>query len=312
MTLRHHPSPGNDSRRHSPGDTNELPTPWPQTCPRGILKGMTPLAHHLYGSPAEPVLVLLHAYPLNSRMWDGVIALLHEHDADLPILTVDAPGFGDSPSGEDVARMVGGGEEPSLDTFAEALEAMLRELDIEQIVLAGLSLGGYAALAYAEKYPDRICGIGMLDTKAEADEEPARKVRLATAAKVLTEGTEAIASSINAVLGETTLASRPDVVAELKKEIAAAPPAGVAWIQRAMATRPGRMHVLEALNVPALVLRGEEDTLSPAPAAEAMVAALGAAPLVTIPGVGHMSATEAPEPVAKALADLYARSAAAT
>jgi len=278
---------------------------------------MAPLSYHLHGTAERPVLVLLHAYPLDSRMWDGVISHLHAEDPDLPILTVDAPGFGDSPEGPAVSEQVDGDEEPSLDTFAKALDATLSELQIDEIVLAGLSLGGYVALAYAEAYPERIRGLGLLDTKAEADEEPARKVRLTTAAKVMTEGTSAIEGSLNNVLGATTLAQRPDVVEEVRKEILAAPPAAVAWIQKAMAARPSRLNVLERLDVPAVVLRGDEDSLSSAQSADAMAAALrvaaprlGGIGVVTLPGVGHMSANEAPEQVAGALADLYARVAA--
>lgn len=278
---------------------------------------MAPLSYHLYGTTERPVLVLLHAYPLDSRMWDGVISHLHVEDPELPILTVDAPGFGDSPEGPEVSDLVDGGEEPSLETYAKALEATLSELQINEIVLAGLSLGGYAALAYAEEYPERIRGLGLLDTKAEADEEPARKVRLATAAKVMSEGTAAIEDSLNTVLGATTLAQRPDVVEDVRSQILAAPPAAVAWIQKAMASRPSRLNVLERLDVPAVVVRGDEDSLSSAQSADAMATALrvavprlGGVGVVTLPGVGHMSANEAPDQVAGALADLYARVAA--
>lgn len=260
------------------------------------------------------MLVLLHAYPLDSRMWEEVIAHLHEERPDLPILTIDAPGFGDSPGGEEIAKEMGRSEEPALETVAAALEATLEHLGVDDVVLAGLSLGGYVALAYAEEYPGRIRGIGLLDTRAEADEEPARKVRLSTAVRVLAEGTSVIEGSVNAVLGKTTLATAPGVVERLRGQILAAPPEGVAWIQRAMAARPDRLHVLERLHVPALVLRGEEDELSTQASAEAMATALGArravmggSGVLTLPRVGHMSANEAPDAVAGALADLYSR-----
>lgn len=263
------------------------------------------------------MLVLLHAYPLNSHMWDGVIEHLHAENPGLAILTLDAPGFGESPTGPEVAEMVGSEDAPSLETFALAIEETLEHLGIEQIVLAGLSLGGYAALAYAEEFPDRLRGFGLLDTKAEADEEPARKVRLATAAKVVEQGTSAIEGSVDMVLGATTRATLPQVVDQVRHEILAAPPEAVAWIQRAMAARPDRMHVLEELQVPALVLRGEEDELSSERSAQAMALALGTTPamlgasgVVTLPRVGHMSANEAPAEVASALTDLCARAGA--
>lgn len=301
-----------------------------------MLGKMSPLSFRVYGSPAapahpsgeparasgdsaasgepaqRPTLVLLHAYPLDSRMWDEVIPHLRAEDPDRPILTIDAPGFGDSPPGPEVAAALGRGGDPSLETFADAIEATLEELGIERIVLVGLSLGGYAALAYAEKHPDRIAGIGLLDTKAEADDEPARKVRLSTAAKVTEEGTGAIEGSLEVVLGPTSLAERPGVVADLREQILAAPPEAVAWIQRAMAARPDRLEALRGVAIPALVLRGAEDALSPRDSAEAMAAALGGIDVVTLDGVGHMSANEAPTEVARAVADLHARVAPAT
>ncbi|HLS02916.1 MAG TPA: hypothetical protein VK054_13230, partial [Beutenbergiaceae bacterium] len=94
----------------------------------------------------------------------------------------------------------------------------------------------------------------------------------------------------------------------------AAPPQAVAWIQRAMANRPNRLAALANLNIPALVLRGEEDELASAQSARAMAAALADTPtvlgtrsVVTLPEVGHLSANEAPAMVASAIADLYSR-----
>lgn len=280
---------------------------------------MNTLGHSLHlpsddsGRDATP-LVLLHAYPLDSSMWDEVISHLRDTDPRIPILTIDAPGFGTSAPGEEIARTLDLDPSPSLETYAHGIAAVLNHLGFEKVAMAGLSLGGYAALAFAEHYPERLAGLGLLDTKAEADDEPARKVRLATAVRVVEEGIGAIEGSVEVVLGETTRATAPDVVAEVRAQILAAPPEGVAWIQRAMAARPSRLHVLEALHIPALVLRGEEDELSSAGSAEAMATALHTSPavlggsgVVTLPGVGHMSANEAPARVASALADLWSR-----
>lgn len=288
-------------------------------------QAMTPLAYTTHGPVRElgsptgteqrlPAVVLLHAYPLNSTMWDRVISHLHADHPGMPILTIDAPGFGDSPAGPQVAEQVGGPEEPSLDTYALAIEATLQTLNLPQVVMVGLSLGGYAAMAYAEKFPDRLAGIGLLNTKAEADDEPARKVRLRTAAQVLEEGVGVIEKSLESVLGHTTRFHRLEIVEEVRQEILAAPPQAVAWIQRAMANRPNRLPALTQLDIPALVLRGEEDELASPQSARAMAAALADTPtvlgtrsVVSLPEVGHLSANEAPAMVASAIADLYSR-----
>lgn len=254
--------------------------------------------------------MLLHAYPLDSSMWDDVIDALTATSPWIPIVTIDAPGFGASPFAPDGD----GAPPPSLDAVAARIEATLAAEGITHAVVAGLSLGGYLTLALADRAPDLFAGIGLLDTKAEADPEPARKVRLATAAKVLELGADAIAGSLEVVLGPTTLAERPDVVARLRAQIAQAPPRAVAWIQRAMAARPNRLGTLERLAarepaIPSLVLRGDEDSLSSAESAAAMARALGpGSERVTILGAGHMSANEAASAVAGALTRLYRRS----
>lgn len=262
-----------------------------------------PLAVYRSG-PDHPVpLVLLHAFPLDALMWEDVVMRL----PDVPVITVDAPGFGDSPSYEVVAAAVGGvPEEPSLETYADAVAASLRREGIERAVVAGLSMGGYVVMALAERQPQVLAGIGLLDTKPTEDDDAARAARLRVARQAEGElGSESVAPMAEALLGESTKAERPDLVLEVKGLLAAAPPAGIVWAQRAMAARPDRLAVLEGLDVPALVLRGTQDTLSSEEAAEAMAEALGDCPNVLVPGSGHLTAVEAPEPVADALRALW-------
>ena len=111
-----------------------------------------------------------------------------------------------------------------------------------------------------------------------------------------------------ALLGETSRADRPDLVEHLEDWITDQGPRGIAWAQRAMAARPDRTEVLRAFAGPATVVVGEQDELSPIDAARHMAVALADARLVVVPGAGHMTAIENPEPVAVALGDLLRRS----
>lgn len=261
-----------------------------------------PLALHRHGPETGLPLVLLHGFPLDSRMWDDVVTRL----ADLPVVTVDAPGFGGSPAPGAVAVAVGRDAEPSLETAADAVAATLRAAGVERAVVAGLSMGGYVLLALAERHRGLLAAVGLLDTKAEADPEEARANRLRVAEEAERAGADAVAGMVEAVLGETTLAERPEVVARMRAWLAQAPATGIAWAQRAMAARPTRLSALEDLEVPGLVLRGTEDTLSPQAAAQQMAQTLGGGTeLVVVPRVGHMSAVEDPDPVAQALRRLY-------
>ncbi|MPV38137.1 alpha/beta fold hydrolase [Georgenia subflava] len=266
---------------------------------------MTPvLSLTRHGEPGGLPLVLLHAFPLDSRMWDEVVALLPELD----VITLDAPGFGGSPTPLAVAERLGRPTEPALETYAAAVVDSLRSTGVERAVVAGLSMGGYAALALAERHRSLLAGIGLLDTKASADDDAARANRLRVAEAAAGDaGSEAVAPMVDQVLGETTHAQRPELVERMRALLGEAPPVGIAWAQRAMAVRPDRTAALEDLDVPALVLRGAEDGMSPQSALNAMAEALSDVEVVVVPRSGHMSALEAPDQVADALRALHAR-----
>lgn len=243
-----------------------------------------------------PTVVLLHAFPLDSRLWDDVLDPLVESGWD--VVVPDLRGFGQSAYGED-----GPDDEPSLVWMARDVLGILDRLGVNSAVVVGLSLGGYVAMELVRQDASRIAGLALVDTKASADGDEARANRLRIAEQVLEAGsTTALARAmLPGLLGATTLASRPEVVERVRGWIEEADPAGVAWAQRAMAARPDSHADLAALTVPALVLWGEEDGLAPRAEQDSMVAALRDARVVEVPGCGHLSAVEAPEAVVAAL-----------
>jgi pimeloyl-ACP methyl ester carboxylesterase len=242
-------------------------------------------------------LVLLHAFPLSSAMW---APLVPELAGVARVVLVDLPGLGASP--------LPGAGEPSLEVSAESVVGVLDRLGLQRAVLAGVSMGGYVAMALARRNPERVAGLALIDTKAEADAAEARANRLRMADAVLGEtGTRVLAPMLDTLLGPTTHARQQPVVDAVRSWFADASPAGVAWSQRAMAVRPDSMPVLAELAVPAVVVVGEEDALTPPAAAEAMTAALADAVLTVVPGAGHLSPLEAPRWVARALTGLVVR-----
>jgi len=259
---------------------------------------MTGLALHRHGPDLEPggvPLVLLHGFPLDSRMWSTTVELL----TDVPVVTVDAPGFGDSDPLID--------DEPSLDLYANAVVSTLSDAGIFRAVVAGLSMGGYVALSLAERHPQLLAGIGLLDTKSSADDDAGRAKRLAVADAALSdEGSAAVAPMVDALLSSATHEDDAELVARVRDWLAQAPPEGIAWAQQAMAARPDRLHVLGALGIPALVLRGEHDALATAQDHAAMADALGVE-VVVVPRAGHMPAREDPAATAASLRDLHSR-----
>ncbi len=238
-------------------------------------------------------LVLLHAFPLSSWMYGPLRAEL----AGVPLVTPDFPGFG--------AAAPAPGSEPSLAAYADAVDAAVCGID-DSVVLGGTSMGGYVTLAYAaayaERIDDRVVGLALLDTKASADPEAARANRLRQAAATEADGLAVILDEVAPkLLGEATAAARPDLVESVRAQVAAAPPASVAYALRAMAARDDTLDVLRALaGLPALVLRGADDVLSSQADVEAMAGALGC-PVTTIDGAGHLAALEQPAAVAAAL-----------
>ncbi|MCV2394071.1 alpha/beta hydrolase [Actinotalea sp. M2MS4P-6] len=266
--------------------------------------GMLALHTLRRGGSGTPPLVLLHGFPLDHRMWLDVLDLL---TGDPTVLAPDLPGFGVSPIGEDVAEHVGG-TGPSVDVMADAVAAALRAAGVERAVVGGLSMGGYVAMALAERHPDLIAGLALLDTKSGADPEPARANRLRIADAVLADDSvDAVLPMRTTLLGATSRQTRTDLVEHLETWIADQGASGVAWAQRAMAARPDRTDVLRGVGVPAVVVVGEQDDLSPVDQAELMAEALPDATLVVVPSAGHMTPIENPEPVAAALSALLAR-----
>lgn len=252
--------------------------------------GMTVALHVREAGSGRPV-VLLHAFPLSSAMWlDQRNALGDRYR----VITPDQRGFGGSPLGDDP---------PSLDEAADDLAAVLDGLGLDRVVLGGLSMGAYAAMAFLRRHPGRVSALVLADTKAGADAPEAAANRERIAARLEADGsTDALVEDVlPALLGATTVRERPLAAGRVRALLSSAPPAAAAWAQLAMAARPDSMPTLREADVPALVLRGDEDALSSQDDAEAMVEALPQSRLVVLPGAGHLTAVEVPEAFGKAV-----------
>lgn len=245
-------------------------------------------------------LVLLHGFPLDVRMWTVCAAAL---PPGIRAIGVDLPGAGHSDLD---------GAPPALEHSAERVHDTLRGMGVGNAIVAGLSMGGYVALALADLYPGFVAGLGLVDTKSVADPDAVRanRYRIADAVEE-TQTVDAVLGMPAVLLSETSARERRHLFPVLESWIRSQSPAGVAWMQRAMAVRPDRTAVLEKYDAPVAVVVGEQDTLSPPAEAEHMVAAArlagGDAMLTEIPGAGHMAPVEDPAPVAGALADLHER-----
>ena len=233
---------------------------------------------------AGPALLFLHAFPLGLGMWEPqVSAFASSHQ----VIRFDARGFGGSPPGDGLLTM---------ERIADDAVGLLDHLDVSRAIVCGLSMGGYAAFALVRRHADRLKALVLADTRAGADSDAARAARAAQADKVRKEGSASIADAVlPKLVGETTHAQRPELVARLKETIAANPPRGIADALAGLAARADSASTLREVRVPTLVVCGAEDVLTPVSESEALVRGIAGSQIQIIPGAGHLSSLENPE-----------------
>jgi pimeloyl-ACP methyl ester carboxylesterase len=240
-------------------------------------------------------LVLLHAFPVDHRMWDGIVDEIAE--AGWQIFTPDIRGFGTAPSWGELT--------PSLTQCAMDVENLLATYGIENYVVGGCSLGGYISMELMRRNPDRIAGAILIDTKASADnaDQIANRQRVATS--VIEAGTtEAFwRAMLPNVLGTSTHAENPDVVEFTRAMMADSQPESVANLQIAMSHRPDSFETLANFRGPILSIRGAEDVVTTSADHSAMVEVCRDAIHVEIAGAGHLTPVEAPSQTAAAIID---------
>ncbi len=230
-------------------------------------------------------------------MWNAVREPLASH---VRVITPDQRGLGRSPLPESP-------REPSLEDAARDVVALLDRLELGRVVLGGCSMGGYLAMAVLRLAPERVGGLVLIDTKATPDTPAAAQTRLDVAARVEREGTKTWLAEANLpnLLAASTRERRPEVVETVREIIESQPPAGVSWTALALRTRPDSLDLLRDCGVPALVVVGEEDPITPVASASEMAGVMDGATLVVLPGAGHLTPLEDPAGVVEAILSWY-------
>lgn len=238
------------------------------------------------GNHSDKVLILIHAFPLGAGMWENQLKALPDGWRGI---APDLRGFGGSTIAEP-------DEAPSIDQYATDVIDLIKDLNISSAVVGGCSMGGYVAMAIARLNPAIVRGLVLVDTRATADTPEGRANRRSMLALLDREGPSGVARDMMPkLLGKTTLETQPDVeplVRRLVKQQSAAAVRG--GIQRMM-TRPDSSSTIEHLDVPLLIVVGEEDTLTPPEDAHKMAALNTKAQLSVVPRAGHLSNLEQPK-----------------
>jgi len=238
---------------------------------------------HGAGTP----LVLLHGYPLDGSIWSELVPLLTDQ---FELIIPDLRGFGESTTGDTAATM---------DTFVSDVARLVDHLGFEKAALAGHSMGGYVALAFAKKHPDRVRGLGLVSSQVLADPPERKQGRYDTADQVAAKG---IGVVVEAMTSKLTPDERVRAFAQSVMEQQR--PNGIIGALKAMAEREDLSTLLPDVKYPVVLVHGDADALIPIERAREVKNAIPRAHLVELKGVGHLPMLEASDETAKALRHL--------
>jgi 3-oxoadipate enol-lactonase len=231
-------------------------------------------------------LLLLHGWPLDASMWDEQVEALR---ADVPVVAPHMPGFGGAPSAGPVL---------SMEAAAAAAAGAVADAGLDRVVVCGLSMGGYVALALWLRHRELVAGFVFANTRSGADDDAGKERRRTVAARLLNEGNGFLVESPPPLLSES---ASPELWRKVKDSIAAQPAEAIAAAALGMAERRDATSDLPGIDVPTLIVTGSGDTLIPPDVTKPMAEQIPAARFEVLEGAGHLSNLEAPDEFTKLL-----------
>jgi 3-oxoadipate enol-lactonase len=244
--------------------------------PRGNTLSVTAAGH---GMP----LFLLHGFPLDHLMWSGQLQRLSK---DFRVIAIDLRGFGksslDAPS-------------YSIIDLADDVEFVRSHLAAnERITLCGLSMGGYVAFEYWRRHGQHLAGLVLANTKPDADSEQAKSGRLQMAAVAQSQGAwPAISGMLEKLLSKVHQQPGSEVYRQVEQIMRGCRAEAISAAQHAMANRADFVPHLAAIDVPTLVLTGEQDQIAPPEATRHWASSLPSARFIVLPEAAHLTPLEA-------------------
>ena len=240
-------------------------------------------------------LLLLHAFPLSARMWEGQLAL---SETGWRVIAPQLRGMGGENRDPSAA---------SMDDYAADVIDLLDGLHVEDAVIGGLSMGGYVTFALFRIAPRYFRGMVLADTRPQADTPEDREGRQRMLSLVRDRGMPEVASEVLPnLLAQDTIRGRPDCVSHVRDLIEENSASAVEGALRAMMTRQDSTPLLTSIHCPTLIVVGEHDTVTPPSAARDMLRAVGGSELAVVPKAGHLSNLEQPKAFNEALSQFLA------
>ena len=249
------------------------------------------LAHSDEGPRGGTPFFLLHGSPTDRHVWDGQVGDLVS--AGLRVVRPDLRGHGESPLGDGPS---------TVEAMADDVLALADDLGIPRFLLGGFSFGGWVSMEIVRAHPERVLGLLLVSTGARPDTPKEKAGRGQQAAQLRGEGIR-VDGYRDRVLTQDTLRNRPEVWQAARNSMAAVSAEGRARAVEGMGSRSDFRPVLKGVRIPALVVAGAEDPVTPPELAREIHGLIPGSFLQVVEGASHFVTLEAPGIVSQAISN---------
>lgn len=248
------------------------------------------VSYTVAGPDESPVIIFVHGFPLDKTMWDKQMDALK---ANYQVIAYDIRGHGNSETGKNKF---------SIDLFVSDLIAFMDVLNIQKASLCGLSMGGYIVLNAVENYPERFESIVLSDTSCMDDSPETREKRMKSIESIQENGVENYAGeSVKKLFLADSFATKVTEIAAVKQMILKTTIRSLSKTLFALSRRSETCSKLPEIKLPALIMVGAEDEITPPEASKFMHENIKGSVLHIVKHAGHLSNLENPDDFNKQL-----------
>lgn len=234
------------------------------------------------GEGSIPI-VFLHGFPFDKTMWQSQINYFQTTHR---VIACDIRGFGKSIDEE---------SHLSVDLFTDDLILLIDMLDLDKVIICGLSMGGYIALNAMKRFPSRFEALILCDTQCIADTNDVKTKRYKTIEDINEYGTTLFNEGfIKNVFHEDTVINKPEVVKQLRSVVFSNSQHIISQGLTALAERSETCSILDKITIPTLIICGREDVVTPLDESKYLNTHIKGSVLHVISNTGHVSNLEEP------------------